>query len=63
MNSFRLAAITARNSGRYLIALTPPGEPDSVTIKVREKSTGAIKSVTATDERRAIAKLAVGAFD
>ena len=41
----------------YFLTYIPPGMPDTITIKVREKSTGAIHSVTASDERVALAKL------
>ena len=47
----------------YFVAYAPPGMPDTVTIKVREKSTGAIRSITASDERVALAKLSNRIFD
>ena len=47
----------------YFITYVPPGIPDTVTIKVREKSTGAIHSVTASDEHVALTKLRDRIFD
>ncbi len=41
----------------------PPGPPDTVTIKVREKSTGNVRSVTARDEPTALEYLRNGIFD
>jgi hypothetical protein len=43
--------------------LVPPGPPDTITIRVREKSTGLEYSITAIDEREALLKLQNRIFD
>jgi hypothetical protein len=40
-----------------------PGEPASITLTVRHKSTGATHVVTANNEREAITKVNSGQFD
>ena len=45
------------------LTLVPPGEPDTITIKLRETSTGIVYSITANDDREAIAKLRDRIFD
>jgi hypothetical protein len=45
------------------LTLVPPGEPDTITIKLRETSTGIVYSITAKDEREAMAKLKDRVFD
>ena len=47
----------------YFSTYVPPGMPDTVTIKVREKSTGVIRSVTASDERVALEMIKNRIFD
>ena len=47
----------------YFITYVPPGIPDTVTINVREKLTGAIHSVTVSDEHVALTKLRDRNFD
>jgi hypothetical protein len=47
----------------HFVILTPPSEPNTITITVREKSTGLVYSVTAANEREARARLAEGKFD
>ncbi len=47
----------------YLVAQWIPTTPDTITIKVREASTGIVYSVTADDEREAMAKLGKRNFD
>jgi hypothetical protein len=43
--------------------LRPPGEPDTITIIAREIATGIVYSITANDEREAMAKLRDRIFD
>jgi hypothetical protein len=45
------------------LTLVPPGEPDTITIKLRETSTGIVYSITAKDEREAMAMLRDRVFD
>jgi hypothetical protein len=45
------------------VTLEPPGIPDTITIKLRETSTGIVYSITANDEREAMAKLRDRVFD
>jgi hypothetical protein len=45
------------------LTLVPPGEPDTITIKLRETSTGIVYNITAKDEREALAKLRDRVFD
>ncbi len=45
------------------VTLVPPGIPDTITIKLRETSTGIVYSITANDEREAMAKLRDWVFD
>jgi hypothetical protein len=45
------------------ITMVPPGEPDSITVKLREKSTGIVYSITAIDDREVLAKLKDRIFD
>jgi hypothetical protein len=45
------------------LTLVPPGEPNTITIKMRETSTGIVYSITAKDEREAMAKLRDRVFD
>jgi hypothetical protein len=45
------------------VTLVPPGIPDTITIKLRETSTGIVYSITANDEREAMAKLRDRVFD
>lgn len=47
----------------YFVIYTPPGVPDTVTITVREKSTGAVRKVTAFDQSTALQKLSNGIYD
>jgi hypothetical protein len=45
------------------VTLVPPGIPDTITLKLRETSTGIVYSITANDEREAMAKLRHRVFD
>jgi hypothetical protein len=45
------------------ITYVPPSEPDTITIKLREISTGIVYSITGADEREAMAKLRDRIFD
>ena len=47
----------------HFLILTPPNMPNTITIKVREKATGLVYSITAANEREALTKLGEGIFD
>ena len=47
----------------HLVLQWPPGIPSSITIKVRETSTGILYSVTGGDERGCMARLRDRKFD
>jgi len=46
-----------------LVFLTPGTPPQTVTLTVRQKSTGATRTVTAHNERAAITRIIDGQFD